>query len=479
MHLIFIFNYCEVFSLFNPNYEMFKSMIMGKKIAVLGLGISNIPAIKFLSERGARIIGCDKKEAKKFDENILNTIKEYSNEIHLGDDYLDYLDNADIIIKSPGIKVSEPKIQAAISSGKTVTSEIEIFMSLCPCKVIGVTGSDGKTTTTTLIYEMLKREGYRTHVGGNIGKPLLSELENICDEDIVVLELSSFQLQTMHLSPDISVVTNISPNHLDYHKDMQEYTDAKANIFNFHNENSKLIVNADCDITNNFKNSYKYSLDFFSRYGITDGAYLEDDYICYRGKKILDTARIKIKGWHNVENYMAAICALDGIVSTETINHVAFNFGGVEHRMEFVRSLDGVDFYNDSIGSSPTRTIAGLNAQPPGDIVLIAGGYDKKLSFGILADKIVDRVSVLVLMGATAKQIDSEVKKASSGKRNVPVVMSDSMQSAVKSAFALAKGLCKGENKVSVILSPACASFDMYKNFEERGNDFKNIVNSL
>lgn len=465
--------------MFNPNYEMFKSMIMGKRVAVLGLGISNIPAIEFLSGLGALIIGCDKKPAEKFDKKTYDTINKFCHEVRLGDDYLDHLDSADIVIKSPGIKVSEPQIQKAIQDGKTVTSEIEIFMSLCPCKVIGVTGSDGKTTTTTLIYEMLKREGYRTHVGGNIGKPLLACLESIYDEDMVVLELSSFQLQTMHLSPEISVVTNISPNHLDYHVDMAEYIDAKANIFKFHNEKCKLVVNADCEITNGFKKTYEYKTDSFSRKGETDGAYVKDDYIFYRGRKILDVSRIKIKGWHNVENYMAAICALEGIVSDETINHVAFNFGGVEHRMEFVRNLDGTDFYNDSIGSSPTRTIAGLCAQPPGDIVLIAGGYDKKLAFGTLADKIVERVSVLVLIGATADKIEAEVKSAQNGKRNVPIVRADSMQSAVKSAFAMAKGLYKGENNVSVILSPACASFDMYKNFEERGNDFKTIVNQL
>lgn len=465
--------------MFNPNYEMFKSMIMGKRIAVLGLGISNIPAIEFLADRGALIIGCDKKSADKFDKSVLEKINKHSIKLYLGDDYLDHLDMADIVIKSPGIKVSEPQIQKAISDGKTVTSEIEIFMSLCPCKVIGVTGSDGKTTTTTLIYEMLKKEGYKAHVGGNIGKPLLAQLEDIYEEDMVVLELSSFQLQTMHLSPEISVVTNISPNHLDYHLDMNEYIEAKANIFNFHSENCKLVVNADCEITDNFKNSYKYKTDSFSRKNETDGAYVNDGYIFYRGRKILDISRIKIKGWHNVENYMAAICALDGFVSDDTINYVAFNFGGVEHRMEFVRNLDGVDFYNDSIGSSPTRTIAGLTAQPPGDIVLIAGGYDKNLAFGTLADKIVDRVSVLVLMGATADKIENEVKNAQIGKRNVPIIRADSMENAVKSSYAMAKGLFKGENNVSVILSPACASFDMYKNFEERGNDFKTIVNSL
>lgn len=465
--------------MFNPNYEMFKSSIMGKRIAVLGLGISNIPAIEFLSQRGALIIGCDKRTVDKFDEKSLDTIKKHTIDLHFGEDYLDYLDNADIIIKSPGIKVSEPQIQSAIENGKIVTSEIEIFMSLCPCKVIGVTGSDGKTTTTTLIYKMLKKEGYRAHVGGNIGKPLLAQLESIYEDDIVVLELSSFQLQTMHISPEISVVTNISPNHLDYHVDMQEYIDAKANIFNFHDEKCKLVVNGDCEITKAFADTYKYKVDMFSRQTETDGAYVKDDAIFYRGKRVLDISRIRIKGWHNVENYMAAICAVDGLVGEESINQVAMYFTGVEHRMEYVRTLDKVEFYNDSIGSSPTRTIAGLNAQPPGKIVLIAGGYDKKLDFGILADKIIQRVDALVLMGATASQIEADVRKAEEGRREVPIIMAKDMKNAVKSAFAIAKGMVVDINTVSVILSPACASFDMYKNFEERGNDFKNIVNTL
>lgn len=465
--------------MFNPNYEMFKSYILGKRIAVLGLGISNVPAMKFLSDRGAFIIGCDKKPSDKFDIKILDMIKENSYELHLGADYLDYLDTADIIIKSPGIKASEPKIKEAIEKGKIVTSEMEIFMATCPCKIIGVTGSDGKTTTTTLIYEMLKKDGYRTHVGGNIGKPLLAELENICEDDTVVLELSSFQLQTMHYSPDISVVTNISPNHLDYHKDMEEYTEAKSNVFKFHDKDSKLVINADCEITDNFKNGYEYRLDMFSRQKETDGAYLKDNYIYYRGEKILDINDIKIIGWHNVENYMAAICAVYDFVSCETIEYVAKNFGGVEHRMEYVRTINGVDFYNDSIGSSPSRTIAGLNAQPPGKIILIAGGYDKKLSFGYLADKIIERVTAVVLMGSTAGIIKNEIERTSQGIRKVPIAMAENMEQAVKSAYALARGQTDGDTKVSVILSPACASFDMYMNFEERGKHFKHIVNNV
>ncbi len=465
--------------MFNANYEMFKSSVIGKNVMVLGLGISNVPAIEFLSSIGARVTGCDRNTSDKFDAPILERIKKNCAKLYLGDDYLGHLCEADIILKSPGIKVSTPEIQEAISMGKTVTSEIEIFMSLCPCKVIGVTGSDGKTTTTTLIYEMLKAGGYRAHVGGNIGKPLLGSLEEIYEDDMVVLELSSFQLQTMRLSPEVAVITNITPNHLDYHVDMDEYVEAKSNIFKYHNEKCRIVLNEDNAHTRNISETYQYECDMFSSCKETDGAYIKNGMIYYKHKPILDTARIKIKGKHNIENYMAAICAVRPFVSEKAIDSVAVNFGGVEHRMEYVRRLDDVVFYNDSIGSSPTRTIAGLDAQPPGKIVLIAGGYDKNLAFDKLAQKIYEKVSVLVLMGDTASKIEAEVNFVCANKKTLPIVKVKDMNSAVKSAFALAKGLKPAENNVSVILSPACASFDMYKNFEVRGNDFKKEVNSL
>lgn len=461
--------------MFNANYELFKTFIKGKKVSVLGLGISNVPAIEFLSKLGAIVCGCDKKTEDKFKPDVLKSLKEYCEVLYLGDDYLDHLDDVDIIIKSPGIKASTPQIRAAVENGKILTGEIEIFIALCPCKVIGVTGSDGKTTTTTLIYEMLKREGYRTHVGGNIGNPLLASLDKIFEDDMVVLELSSFQLQTMRVSPDISVITNITPNHLDYHVDMDEYVKAKANVFNFHKEGNKLVLNADNDITLSFASDYKYEKDIFSRITKTEGAYVEDGCIVYRGNKILDTSEIRIKGTHNVENYLAAICAVYPFVSEETIKYVARNFSGVEHRMEFVRKLEGVSFFNDSIGSTPTRTIAGLNAHPAQKIVLIAGGYDKNLEFDKLASVIHEKVSALVLIGVTADKIKKEVDI----RGKFPMTKAQTMDQAVKYAFSLAKGMVDENKDVSVILSPACASFDMYTNFEERGKDFKNIVNSL
>ena len=465
--------------MFNANLEMFKEYIKGKKVAVLGLGISNVPAIEYLSGLGAVVCGCDRNIEEKFDEHILSQLRSYCDVLHLGDDYLDHLDDYEIILKSPGIKVSTPQIQNAIESGKIVTSEMEIFMALCPCKIIGVTGSDGKTTTTTLIYEMLKREGYRTHVGGNIGTPLFAKLDSICEEDMVVLELSSFQLQTLRVSPNVAVITNITPNHLDYHVDMDEYTEAKTNIYKQHTEGCRLVLNADNSVTASLESSYPYELDMFSRQSETHGAYLKDGMIYYHGKEVLDSCHIRIKGVHNIENYMAAICAVYPYVSVETIFYVATEFSGVEHRMEFVRKLDGVSFFNDSIGSSPTRTIAGIDAQPPGHIVLIAGGYDKNLAFDKLASKILSRISAVVLIGATAPKIEAEINRRNKTGKKLPLVVASDMENAVKLANAFAKGFVGDGKDVSVILSPACASFDMYKNFEVRGNHFKSIVNSL
>ena len=466
--------------MYNTNYEMFKGMIMGKKVAVLGLGVSNLPAIKFLHNHGAKVTGCDKSSREAFDDKTYEYLMKYCEALHFGDSYLDDLCGFDILLKSPGINPSLPQIQKAKDAGVLITSEMEIFMSLCPCRIIGVTGSDGKTTTTTLIYEMLKAEGIRCHVGGNIGSPLLAQIDDIGEEDFVVLELSSFQLMVIGISPDISVITNISPNHLDYHKDMQEYIDAKANIFKFQNADSKLVINADNQITASFEGKQPGSVMKFSRKSECKGAYLHDNVLCCDGVEYVNADDIKIPGVHNVENYLAAIAALHGIVSRETVKYVAENFGGVAHRMEYVRTVGGVKFYNDSIGSSPTRTIAGLEAHK-GNIVLIAGGYDKKLSFDELGKVINQRVSALVLCGATADAINQAVKAAKpADAKDISILKVEKFEDAVKGAYAIAKGLYRnGCEDISVILSPACASFDMFKNFEIRGNTFKDIVNSL
>ncbi len=461
----------------NEQLELFKAFVRGKKIAVLGLGISNIPAVKFLYGLGAEITVFDK--SKDTDSDKAEVIKNYCKASVLGDNYLDDISGFDIILKSPGIPPYAGNIEKAVDEGAILTSEMELFLTLCPAKVIGVTGSDGKTTTTSVIYQMLKADGKDVFVGGNIGTPLLDKVEGMKDTDFVVLELSSFQLQTMKISPDISVITNLSPNHLDYHKGgMDEYIQAKTNIFEHQTNEGKLVLNLDNSVTKSLFGRQKGKCETFSRLEkVTQGAYYEDGKIYYNGKYLMDSADIKIKGMHNVENYLAAICAVSGIVSEETILKVAKSFGGVKHRMQFVRFIDGVEFYNDSIGSSPSRTIAGLEAHE-GEIVLICGGYDKKIPFDTLGDAINKYVKSLVLCGATSDKIKEAVLSSPNKRDNLAIFEATDFETAVKTAFSVAKSQSNRE-KISVILSPACASFDMFKNFEARGDRFIEIVNNL
>ncbi len=465
--------------MFNANYEIFKGMIVGKKVAVLGLGISNMPAVKFLQEHGAVVTGCDKRRESDFSEEDIQTLTKYCRNLVFGDSYLNNLTEYDMILKSPGLSPRIPQIKEAMNAGVTVTSEMELFMSLCPCKMIGVTGSDGKTTTTTLIYEMLKADGRRCHVGGNIGTPLLERLERMHEDDIVVLELSSFQLLVMGVSPDISVITNISPNHLDYHKEMTEYIEAKANIFKYQSSDSKLVINADNSITASFEGMQKGKVVKFSRKGEVNGAYLFQNKLCYNGDIVMKTDDIKLRGIHNVENYLAAIAALYDFVDKESMIMVAKNFGGVEHRQELVRTINGIDFYNDAIASSPTRTMAALNTIG-GKIVLIAGGRDKEFEYDELGVAIKNKVASVVLCGENSSLIKPAIIKAYGGEKPpIGMLVTTSFEQAVKGAYAMAKAIDGKGERVSVILSPSGTSFDMFKNFEVKGKKFKEIVESL
>ena len=372
-----------------------------------------------------------------------------------------------------------PALQQARESGVAVTSEMELFFELCPCKIYAVTGSDGKTTTTSVIAEFLKAQGFRVFLGGNIGFPLLPRIEQIGPDDRAVVELSSFQLISMRKSPDVAVVTNVAPNHLDVHKDMQEYIDAKRNIYLHQGGLSRTVINADNEITASFLPEIRGEALQFSRKTTPKlGCYLAEDGTLTMADRhsvtpVLHMEEIKIPGIHNVENYLAAISAVWGEVSKETIVEVAKSFAGVEHRIELVRELDGVKWYNDSIASSPTRTIAGLNSFRQ-KIILIAGGYDKKIPFEPLAPKILEKVKVLILMGVTAPKIEAAVTScagyAESGLRILHV---SSMQEAVEQAKQAA-----GEGDI-VSLSPACASFDLYPDFEARGRHFKELVKAL
>ena len=450
--------------------------LQGKRVAVIGIGVSNTPLIKTLLGAGISVTACDKSPRENFG-SLAEELESLGATLRLGETYLDGLDQ-DVIFRSPGIRPDIPPFLAAMEKGSVLTSEMEVFFQVCPCKIIAVTGSDGKTTTTSLIAEMLKNAGRTVHVGGNIGKPLLSEADAMGKDDVAVLELSSFQLMTLQASPDIAVFTNLSPNHLDVHKSMEEYAQAKENIFSHQGPGDLAIFNQDNDLTREMAARAPGRVMRFSRQGpVEEGTYVEDGmiYVAHNGQKraLFATDRILIPGQHHVENYLAAIAAVQGLVPDEVILHTAETFPGVEHRIELVRTKDGVRYYNDSIASSPTRTLAGLRSFHQ-KVILIAGGYDKKIPFDVLGKAVQDHVKTLVLTGHTAEKIRQAVVRAEGYQEGHPaILMEDDFKQAVLAASQAAQ-----EGDV-VILSPACASFDHFKNFAQRGQTFKAIVNEL
>ena len=449
-------------------FERFFSSLKGKKIAVLGLGVSNRPLVRLLLEYGCDVTGCDRTPREKLDQEVLE-LERSGCALSVGDGYLDGI-QAQIVFRTPGMHPLNPALEALRQRGAKVTSEMEVFFEVCPCHTIAVTGSDGKTTTTTLISEMLKAAGYTVWLGGNIGTPLLPLCRQMRQGDYAVVELSSFQLMDMERSPQRAVVTNLAPNHLDVHKDMDEYVEAKKNVFKFQNATDLLVLNADNAITDGFIGNGVTRK--FSRLGKGD-ACVADGTICRDGQKVLDTKDILIPGVHNIENYMAAMLAVEGLVSDEVIRSVAKSFGGVEHRIELVRVKDGVRFYNDSIASSPSRTIAGLRSFPE-KVILIAGGYDKQIPYDVLGPEICAHVKLLVLGGATGPKIRAAVEGCEDYVPGHPQILDcGDFESAVRAAAAAAKS---GD---VVLMSPASAAFDQFKNFMVRGDFYKKIVKEL
>ena len=457
-------------SAFNHYFESLR----GKKIAVLGLGVSNRPLVRLLLSFGCDVTGCDRTPREKLEEEVLE-LEAKGCKLSLGDTYLDGIE-ADVVFRTPGMHPGNPAIEGLRAKGAKITSEMEVFFELCRCNTIAVTGSDGKTTTTTLVSELLKAEGKKVWLGGNIGTPLLSFLPEMKEEDFAVVELSSFQLMDMERSAQRAVITNLSPNHLDVHKDMDEYIEAKKNVYKFQNEQGLLVVNADNAITAPLLGGGETR--YFSRQMKPEnGTYLENGTI-YRVKNgiseaVMPMETILLPGIHNVENYMTAIAVTDGLVSDDTIRHVAATFGGVEHRIELVRIKDGVRFYNDSIASSPSRTIAGLRSFPE-QVILIAGGYDKHIPFDVLGPEVCKHVKRLYLTGATAQKIyDAVVNSPDYAEGKPEIIVIDDFTETVHAAAASAK-----EGDV-VLLSPACAAFDKFKNFMVRGKFFKKLVQEL
>ena len=458
--------------------EMFFSGLKSKKVAVIGTGVSHADLIKLFCKKGIDVTVLDLKKAEelgsKYDE-----FKAFGANFSLGESYLDNLSDYDVIFRTPGMYFNRPELSKAREAGCVVTSEMEVFFDICPCKIYAITGSDGKTTTTSIVSNILKADGKTVHMGGNIGKTMLPYVEDISSDDVAVVELSSFQLISMRQSPDVAVITNISPNHLDVHGEMKEYIGAKCNLIWHQNAFSKTILNLDNKETADLSRFVRGRLVWFSRQNeVRDGAFLDSDgYIVLsskgENKRLMHKDLILLPGIHNVENYLAAISAVYQDVSSDSIIKVAETFGGVEHRIEFVRDISGVRWYNDSIATSPTRTIAGLNSFAQ-KLIVIAGGYDKNIPYEPLAPKIIEKVKTLILMGNTAPKIETAVKKCDGYvPSDIEIIYADDMEEAVKKAREVAE---KGD---IVTLSPASASFDKYANFEVRGNHFKDLVNAM
>lgn len=450
--------------------------IRNKRIAVIGAGVSNMPLIRLLLENRCHVTVCDKRSAAEMGETG-DGLKALGADLKLGEDYLDDL-NQDLIFRTPGLMPFDPHLLAAAEKGSKITSEMEVFFSLCPCRTIAVTGSDGKTTTTTIISELLKASGYNVHLGGNIGHPLLCDVPEMSPDDFAVLELSSFQLHSMLCHPDVAVITNISPNHLDKHKDYQDYIDAKKSIFTSQTEKDLLVLCHD-DAHSAYYASFAHSsIALFSdQCTVPKGAFCQNG-VLYRAvngeaRRIMDASEIRIHGEHNVLNYLAAFSATEGLVPDEVCREVASRFGGVEHRLEHVRERKGVLFINDSIASSPSRTAAGLRAMKRRPIIIV-GGYDKHIAFDGLGDDLCRLAKRVYITGATAEKIRDSIERSEFYPQSgLHYEMIDSFDNAVRAAAASA------EEGDIVLLSPACASFDAFPNFAARGNHFKKLVMEL
>lgn len=462
----------------NEKLIEFEEYIKNRKVAIIGLGVSNLPLIDYFHEKKSIVTVFDSREIGEISREIIDKITNYAMEMSLGKGYLNKLKGFDLILRSPSCLPTIPELEEETNRGAIVTTEVELLMKMCPAQIIGVTGSDGKTTTTTLISEILKKAGYNCYVGGNIGTPLFTKLHEIMPDDKVVLELSSFQLMGMEVSPSISVITNITPNHLNVHKDYEEYIEAKKNIFKYQDRDGITILNYDNEITRNCSAEVRGKVIFFSSKEKLDNGYIVDDDVIKEcedklRKHIVSAKELTIRGKHNYENICAAIAATKTLVDISTAIEVIKTFPGVEHRIEFVKEINGVKWYNDSASSTPSRTISGLNAFDE-EIVLIAGGADKNLDYTPVAKPILDKVKTLILMGQTSGKIFDAVKEEEEKEnKEINIYMVNNLSQAV----ILAKRYSVPGQVV--LFSPASTSFDMFKNMYDRGQKFKGIVNKM
>ena len=462
----------------NEKLVEFNKFLDGKKVAIIGMGVSNLPLIDYFYDKNAKVTIFDRKNLS---DDIMEKVNKYRYEVEIGEDNLDRLRGYDIIFRSPSMLPTKEEFVREVEEGAILTSEIEMVLKLAPCKIIGVTGTEGKTTTTSIIYEILKNAGYNCFLGGNIGKPIFTKIKEMKPDDIVLLELSSFQLMGMEISPNISVVTNMYPDHLNIHKSYEEYQEAKKNIFSHQDKSGIVVLNNDNEITKSFAKDVIGEVKFFSSKEKLKNGYVYDredgwikKYTAGKENKLIHKDDIKLRGIHNYENICTALAVTENLVNQDKQIEAIKNFIGVEHRLEYVKTIDEVKYYNDSIGTSPASTIAGLDAFDE-NIILIAGGSDKGLDYKEIGEKIAKKVGTLILTGPTSEKIENATKIALMNNKNkiLDIVHCTNLEEAVKMSKIKAK---KGD---VVLMSPASASFDAFKNFEERGKKFKEYVNSL
>lgn len=426
-----------------------------KKVAVIGFGIEGRDTTTYLLGKGAEVTLFDNKEAADLD---FDGIDKTAIEIKLGSGYLkDGLLGFDIVIRSPGVKRSTPEIAEAEAHGVKITSAIEIFFEECPAKIIGVTGTKGKGTTSTLIYEILKAEGLDVYLAGNIGKPYLELLFKLKSDSFVVMEMSSFQLMDMEASPHISVVLNVTEDHLDWHKDRNEYVTAKENIVKYQKDSDFAVINEEYETSRNFANFTNAKVHFFSK------VKLETKF----------KEGLLLRGEHNLENIAAAVTVGKCLnINDETISKCVMSFKGLEHRLELVAEVNGITFYNDSFATGPQPTVAAINSFTEPE-TLILGGSDKGLDYTDLGKSIKSKANVknVIVIG----DIRNKIVEALGESPDVRIydLGYSPMNEIVKKAFEISP-----EGGV-VIMSPAAASFDMYENYKDRGNQFKNAVVKL
>lgn len=407
----------------NEKLEQFNKFASGKKIAIIGLGVSNLPLLDYFHNLSCKISVFDNRTKEELNKETIEKIDRYGIKYFGGENNLENLKGFDIIFRSPIVMPYRKEIKKEQERGALVTSEIEMVLKLTPSKVIGITGTEGKTTTTSIIYEIIKKSGYKCFLGGNIGKPIFTEVKNMRPEDIIVLEMSSFQLTNMKVSPQISVVTNIFPDHLNVHSSYEEYREEKKNIFKHQNESGIIVLNYDNEYTREFAKQANGKVIFFSsKEKLEDGfIYDNNDGIikyCEDGvrRHLIKKEEIRLRGIHNYENICTALAATSSLVNLETAIQAIKEFNGVEHRLEFVREKNNIKWYNDSIGTSPASTIAGLNAFDE-NIILLAGGSDKGLDYKEVGEVVADKVQTLILTGPTATKIEEATRKAPKGEK--------------------------------------------------------------